>query len=162
MPTAEVFERKQSELTSLHNLTRLVTQVFDFADLVDSVTSMTLEVVGAKSAWLELIKGRNERGEVIVEVVSLKNITRQEIESIAVNSELSLRQFVIESKRPLVIDDVAADRRTNHLKKLDLAVGSLICVPLLSHGELIGFLHATKEFQYGFDQDDIDVLDNVR
>ena len=53
MPTAEVYERKQSELTSLHNLSRLVTQVFDFSDLVDSVTGMTLEVVGANSAWLE-------------------------------------------------------------------------------------------------------------
>ena len=158
MPTAEVYERKQSELTSLHNLSRLVTQVFDFSDLVDSVTSMTLEVVGAKSAWLELIKGRNDQGEVLVEVVSLKNITRQQIESIAVNSELSLRQFVIDSKRPLLIDDVNTDRRTKHIKKLDVAVGSLICVPLSSHNDLIGFLHATKAFQYGFDQDDIDVL----
>ena len=158
MPTAEVYERKQSELTSLHNLSRLVTQVFDFSDLVDSVTGMTLEVVGANSAWLELIKGRNEQGEVLVEVVSLKNTTRQQIESIAVNSDLSLRQFVIDSKRPLVIDDVGNDRRTKHIKKLEMPVGSLICVPLASHQELIGFLHATKEFQYGFDQDDIDVL----
>jgi phosphoserine phosphatase RsbU/P len=158
MPTAEVYERKQTELTSLHNLSRLVTQVFDFSDLVDTVTGMTLEVVGANSAWLELIKGRNEEGEVLVEVVSLKNTTRQQIESIAVNSEMSLRQFVIDSKRPLVIDDVGSDRRTRHIRKLERAVGSLICVPLTSHEDLIGFLHATKEFQYGFDQDDIDVL----
>lgn len=158
MPTAEVYERKQTELTSLHNLSRLVTQVFDFSDLVDTVTGMTLEVVGANSAWLELIKGHNEQGEVLVEVVSLKNTTRQQIESIAVNSEMSLRQFVIDSKRPLVIDDVASDRRTRHIRKLERAVGSLICVPLTSHEDLIGFLHATKEFQYGFDQDDIDVL----
>jgi serine phosphatase RsbU (regulator of sigma subunit) len=158
MPTAEVYERKQSELTSLHNLSRLVTQVFDFSDLVESVTGMTLEVVGANSAWLELIKGRNEQGDVLVEVVSLKNTTRQQIEAITVNSDVSLRQFVIESKRPLVVDDVSNDRRTRHIKKLDMAVGSLICVPLISHKELIGFLHATKEFRYGFDQDDVDVL----
>lgn len=158
MPTAEVYERKQTELTSLHNLSRLVTQVFDFSDLVDSVTGMTLEVVGANSAWLELIKGRNEQGEVLVEVVSLKNTTRQQIESITVNGGLSLRQFVIDSKRPLVIEDVSSDKRTRHIKKLGVPVGSLICVPLTSHQELIGFLHATKEFQYGFDQDDIDVL----
>ncbi|HTY37195.1 MAG TPA: PP2C family protein-serine/threonine phosphatase [Bacteroidota bacterium] len=158
LPTAEVYERKQTELTSLHNLSRLVTQVFDFSDLVDTVTGMTLEVVGANSAWLELIKGHDEKGDVLVEVVSLKNTTRQQIETIAVNSEVSLRQFVIDSKRPLVIDDVSSDRRTKHIKKVEMPVGSLICVPLASHEELIGFLHATKEFQYGFDQDDIDVL----
>ncbi|MBI4429825.1 MAG: hypothetical protein HY562_11990, partial [Ignavibacteriales bacterium] len=47
LPTAEVFERKQYEITSLHNLSRLVTQVFDFNDLVNTVTQMTLEVCGA-------------------------------------------------------------------------------------------------------------------
>jgi sigma-B regulation protein RsbU (phosphoserine phosphatase) len=158
LPTAEVYERKQSELTSLHNLSRLVTQVFDFSDLVNSVTSMTQEVVGAKSAWLELIKGQKESGEVLVEVVSLKDISRQQIEDITVNSNLSLRQLVIDSKRALVIDDVANDRRTKHIKKLGVQVGSLLSVPLISHNGLIGFLHATKDYQYGFDQDDVDVL----
>jgi serine phosphatase RsbU (regulator of sigma subunit) len=158
LPTAEVYERKQSELTSLHNLSRLVTQVFDFSDLVNTVTSLTLEVVGAKSAWLELIKGRKEDGEVLVEVVSLKDISRQQIEAITVDSDLSLRQLVIDSKRALVIDDVASDRRTKHIKKLGVPVGSLLSVPLISHNGLIGFLHATKDYQYGFDQDDIDVL----
>jgi sigma-B regulation protein RsbU (phosphoserine phosphatase) len=158
LPTAEVYERKQSELTSLHNLSRLVTQVFDFSDLVNSVTSMTQEVVGAKSAWLELIKGQKENGEVLVEVVSLKDTSRQQIEAITVDSGLSLRQLVIDSKRALVIDDVASDRRTKHIRKLGVPVGSLLSVPLISHNGLIGFLHATKDYQYGFDQDDIDVL----
>ncbi|MBI3579142.1 MAG: GAF domain-containing protein, partial [Ignavibacteriales bacterium] len=158
LPTAEVFERKQSELTSLHNLSRLVTQVFDFPDLVNTVTSMTLEVVGAKSAWLELIKGKRSDGQVLVEVVALKNITREQIEAITVDSEFSLRQLVLDSKRSLLIDDVANDRRTKHIKKLNISIGSLISVPLLSHNEIIGILHATKDFQYGFDQDDIDVL----
>jgi serine phosphatase RsbU (regulator of sigma subunit) len=158
LPTAEVYERKQSELTSLHNLSRLVTQVFDFADLVNTVTSMTLEVVGARSAWLELIKGRKEDGEVLVEVVSLKNISLQQIEAVTVNSDLSLRKLVMDSKRALSIEDVSSDRRTKHIKKLGVPVGSLLSVPLISHGELIGFLHATKDFAFGFDQDDIDVL----
>lgn len=158
LPTAEVYERKQSELTSLHNLSRLVTQVFDFPDLVNTVTSMTLEVVGAKSAWLELIKGKRNDGQVLVEVVALKNISREQIEAITVDTDLSLRQLVLDSKRPLLIDDVANDRRTKHIKKLNISIGSLISVPLLSHNEIIGILHATKDFQYGFDQDDIDVL----
>jgi len=37
LPTAEVYERKQSELSSLHNLSRLVNQVFDFGELVATV-----------------------------------------------------------------------------------------------------------------------------
>ncbi|MGH2567528.1 MAG: PP2C family protein-serine/threonine phosphatase, partial [Bacteroidota bacterium] len=60
---------------------------------------------------------------------------------------------------------VGGDRRTKHLKKSDIKVASLVSVPLFSHGEIIGILHATKDMEYGFDQDDVDVLttfaDNV-
>ncbi len=55
LPTADAYERKQSEVNSLHNLGRLVTRVFDFNDLVTTVTKMTLEVCGAQSAWLEMV-----------------------------------------------------------------------------------------------------------
>jgi serine phosphatase RsbU (regulator of sigma subunit) len=37
-------------------------------------------------------------------------------------------------------------------------IGSLLVVPLLSHQNLIGILYATKQMDFGFDQDDIDVL----
>ncbi|MBF8247537.1 MAG: protein serine/threonine phosphatase with GAF(s) sensor(s), partial [Bacteroidetes bacterium] len=164
LPTAEVFERKQFEITSLHNLSRLVTQVFDFSDLVNTVTQMTLEVCGAKSAWLELVKVDKE-SLISFEVVSAKNVTRDRIEQINGGKESSLRNLVIESKKYLLIEDVSADRRSKHVAAEKLLKGSLLSIPLISHENLIGILHATKEFEYGFDQDDIDVLttfaDNV-
>jgi serine phosphatase RsbU (regulator of sigma subunit) len=158
LPTAEVYERKQSELTSLHNLSRLVTQVFDFSDLVNTVTAMTLEVVGARSAWLELIRERGTNGQVAVDVVSNRNISPEQIELITASEESSLRKYVLDSKRALLIDDIRNDRRTKHITKSGVTVGSLLSVPLVSHGEPIGFLHATKDFEFGFDQDDIDVM----
>lgn len=165
LPTAEEYERKQSELSSLHNLSRLVAQVFDFQVLVDSVTQMTLEVVGASRAWLELMK-RDEKGALAtVEIVAKKNISAAQIEAVTGNADSSLRNFILDSKKYLLIDDVAGDRRTKHLRKSDIKVASLVSVPLFSHGEIIGILHATKDMEYGFDQDDVDVLttfaDNV-
>ena len=164
LPTAEVFERKQFEITSLHNLSRLVTQVFDFNDLVNTVTQMTLEVCGAKSTWLELVKVDKEN-LTSFEIVSAKNVTRDRIELINGGDQSLLRNLVIESKKYLLIEDVSADRRTKHVAAEKLLKGSLLSIPLISHGSLIGILHATKEFEYGFDQDDIDVLttfaDNV-
>ncbi|HLF19537.1 MAG TPA: PP2C family protein-serine/threonine phosphatase [Bacteroidota bacterium] len=162
LPTAEVFERKQFEITSLHNLSRLVTQVFDFNDLVNTVTQMTLEVCGAKSAWLELISREGQKSALTVEVVSARNITNDRIEAIATGE---LRNLIIESRKYLLIDDVSTDRRTRHVKEQKLLKGSLLSIPLISHENLIGTLYAIKELEYGFDQDDIDVLttfaDNV-
>lgn len=158
LPTAEVYERKQSELNSLHNLSRLVTRVFDFRDLVNTVTHLTREVCGARSAWLELVKREGSATVPVMDVVAMDNISREEIEKVMVTGESSLRQLVFESKKVLLIDEVSSDRRTRHIKELGIPIGSMLGVPLMSHGELIGILHATKDINFGFDQDDIDVL----
>jgi len=158
LPTAEVFERKQSELVSLHNLSRLVTQVFDFNDLLNTVTQMTSEVCGARSVWLELFSLHESTGEMSVDVVAKRNITQQEIDLIATDDGTQLQRYLMDSRKALLIEDIWADRRTKHLKKKGFARGSLLTVPLLSHGKLIGVLYATKDFQNAFDQDDIDVM----
>ncbi|MEX1138974.1 MAG: GAF domain-containing SpoIIE family protein phosphatase [Bacteroidota bacterium] len=158
LPTAEAYERKQSELSSLHNLGRLVTQVFDFRDLVNTVTHMTREVCGARSAWLELIHLEGSGAQSRIEVVSRNNISEAEIAAVMTHPDFSLREFVIESKKVLLIDDVAGDRRTKHVKTEGLPIASLLSVPLMSHQSMIGVLHATKDMVFGFDQDDIDVL----
>ncbi|MGB2867153.1 MAG: GAF domain-containing SpoIIE family protein phosphatase [Bacteroidota bacterium] len=158
LPTAEVFERKQSELNSLHNLSRLVTQVFDFNDLVNTVTQMTMEVCGARGSWLELVQIDGPGSEMKVDVVSKKNVSDDEIQSLDTLDRQSLRSLLVESQKVLLIDDVWNDKRTRYLKELDMLRGSLLSVPLVAHGQLIGILHATKELENGFDQDDIDVM----
>jgi sigma-B regulation protein RsbU (phosphoserine phosphatase) len=158
LPTAEVFERKQSELTSLHNLSRLITQVFDFNDLLNTVTQMTLEVCGAGTSWLELVQPSGDDRQISVDVVARRNITTEEIERLIGGTTPSLRQVMVQTKKVSLIDDILSDRRTKHAKQSGQLRGSMLSVPLISHEELIGILHATKEMDYGFDQDDIDVL----
>jgi serine phosphatase RsbU (regulator of sigma subunit) len=64
----------------------------------------------------------------------------------------------MDSHKALLIEDLWTDRRTKHLKEKGFPRGSMLTVPLLSHGKLIGVLHATKDYQNAFDQDDIDVM----
>ncbi len=158
LPTAEVFERKQSELTSLHNLSRLVTQVFDFNDLLSTVTQMTLEVCGAGTSWLELVRSSKGDKEILVDVVARRNVTTEQIEQLIEGTRPSLRQVMVQTKKVSLIDDILSDRRSKGAKQDGRLKGSMLSVPLLSHEELIGILHATKEMEYGFDQDDIDVM----
>jgi phosphoserine phosphatase RsbU/P len=172
LPTAEAFDRKRSEVTSLHNLSKLVTQVFDFNELVDSVTSMTLQVCEASSCWLEMIQ-RSEEGvppgqdrEVApgagegyrVRVAAFKNITQEEIDDVVPPDRPNLREEVMSGLKPIVIDDVTRDLRFSHLKKGKSPVASLVVVPLVSHAGLIGLLYATKRSTFGFVQDDVDVI----
>ncbi|MBI3363470.1 MAG: hypothetical protein HY033_01015 [Ignavibacteriae bacterium] len=144
LPTAEAFDRKISEVASLHNLSRLVTQVFDFNELVDSVTKMTLDVCEAKSAWLEIMKVpedaphnrgllANTRADEEAVTVSLKNISEEHTRSILMANGESIRKLVLASKKPVVIDDVKSDGRTKHLSDGKYKFNSMVIVPLISH-----------------------------
>jgi serine phosphatase RsbU (regulator of sigma subunit) len=169
LPTAEAYDRKISEVTSLHNLSRLSTQVFDFNELVETVTRMTLEVCQAQSSWLEIIrtddargsgllKPRNDGGEKRIETVALNNISAEESHAITFPDNGNLRQIVLETQKPVVIDDAPHDKRTKHVKELKRKIGSMVIVPLLSHESIIGVLYATKEMPMGFDKDDVDLI----
>jgi len=132
--------------------------VFDFNDLLNTVTQMTLEVCGAGTSWLELVRSQENPKEVAVDVVARRHITNEQIEQLIGGTKPSLRQLMVQTKKYSLIDDIGSDRRTKEVKKEGQLKGSLLSVPLLLHDELIGILHATKDIEYGFDQDDIDVL----
>lgn len=172
LPTAEAFERKTSEVSSLHNLSRLITRVFDFNELVDTVTTLTLQVCEARSCWLEIIHTGEEEGRVFlqsegtrghgsaigeyhVQIASMKNITRYEIEQLIGNGDLTLRESVLKARSPIVIDNVAKDPRFAHLKGRKAPATSLAVVPLVGHTGVIGILYTTKDTEYGFFKDDV-------
>ncbi len=169
LPTAEAFERKTTEISSLHNLSRLVTQVFDFQELVETVTSMTLQVCEARSCWLELIHpgaappseggtSRRTAGGYHVEVVGMKNISGPAIEELLSVHRHTIRDEVLATGAPLVVDDVRRDPRFSHLRGSTGGTGSMVVVPLVSHAGPVGILYATKEAEYGFFKDDVDVI----
>jgi phosphoserine phosphatase RsbU/P len=172
LPTAEAFDRKRSEVTSLHNLSKLVTQVFDFNELVESVTTMTLDVCEARSCWLEIIHQSDQlpgdgRDSIVaqygptgyhVQVAASKNITQVEIDELVQPGVPNLREEAMAGLKPIVIDDVGRDARFRHLKKGKSPAASLVVVPLQSHSGLIGLLYATKGSTFGFVKDDIDVI----
>ena len=167
LPTAEAFDRKRSEVSSLHTLSKLVTQVFDFNELVDTVTSMTLQVVEASRCWVEIIQFPGERGVPLlpadqtgyrVQVAGMRSITQEEIDLLVSPDGPGIRDAVIRERKPIVVDDLAKDERFPELKKHADLAGSLVVVPLVSHTSLSGILYATKKDTYGFVKDDVDVI----
>ncbi len=158
LPTAAAFDRKQNEVSSLHNLSRLITQVFDFNDLAKTVTKMTLEVCEASSAWLEVLPADGKLYDHKLDgIISQHNIEPEDVEQILFGGEHTVRSLVLSSKKILLIENVKSDRRTSYMSKVK-NVGTLLVVPLISHDELIGILYATKEIDHGFEEDDVNIV----
>lgn len=161
LPTAEAFDRKTTEVSSLHALSKLVNQLFDFDELVDSVTSMTLQVCEAQSCWLELIHYADDpavAGSYRVEIVGMKNISEEEVRLLGSAGETTMRDLALQQRTPLVIDDLQSDPRLKEIKKSGVKAGSLVVVPLRSQSGPLGILYATKESDHGFFTDDVDVI----
>jgi len=158
LPTAEAFDRKRIELSSVHNLTRLITRVFDFKDLVQTVTNLTIEVTEARSAWLEVITSdETENTAWDFDLVAFKNIEPSEIEFVT-RDETGLRRHILETKKVVVIDEFTRDRRTRDIGRSVKNIGSLIGVPLVSQEKLIGILYAAKQMEFGFDKEESELI----
>jgi serine phosphatase RsbU (regulator of sigma subunit) len=174
LPTAEAFDRKTSELSSLHNLSRLVTQAFDFNELIETVTNMTLQVCEAKGCWLELVHTEGVRdgptargdgavrhsvaGSYSVRIAGMKNTTQEEVDVLLPPGERTVRDEVLATRAPIVVDDIRHDVRFKRLARTEAPAGSLVVVPLISHTDVIGILYATKDTEHGFFKDDVDMI----
>lgn len=165
LPTAKEFDRKKVEITSLQNMGRLVTQVFDFEELVGTSTALALDVCEANAAWLELAadderSGTGEASEAGLRLIaeSLRNITVDQITRMHFDGGQHLRDLVADTARPIVIQDVQADRRLRAAQLHTHGIGSLALVPLMSHERLVGMLGVVKKNPYEFDKDVLTVL----
>lgn len=156
-PTAELFERKQIELRSLHNLSQLVTNVFDFQQLSASILKVACDVCNAQSSWLELYESSDNKETMKATIAAVEKISEDKASALSQSTDFSRR----ESAKPFIIEDLWSDRRTRHLRKNGFGRMSLMVLPLVSHGTLIGALYVTKNVEEGFYQDDIDVLSAV-
>jgi phosphoserine phosphatase RsbU/P len=169
LPTAEAFDRKISEVSSLHNLGRLVTQVFDFKELVETVTAMTLDVCGAQSAWLEVLPTESEQyvarksiheHDTCTEtkIAAMKNISSDDVALLMSAGMHEVRTVVLKEGKPIIIDSVKEDKRTKSFGEIQTRFNSLVIVPLISHDTIIGILYVTKVVEYGFDKEDLDLI----
>jgi serine phosphatase RsbU (regulator of sigma subunit) len=159
LPTAEALDRKRSEVSSLHTLGKLVTQVFDFHELVETVTSMTMQVVEASRCWLEIMQPEpGSASGYWVRVAGMKNITEEQIGQLVSHGGFDIREAIMAERKPMLIDDLEHDRRFARLKGASDLAGSIVVVPLISHTGLAGILYATKKEAFGFMKDDVELI----
>lgn len=142
LPTAEAFDRKAQEASSLMDLTKIITQVFDFKELAETVTSITAKVCNSYSAWL-VTKKENE-----YELNSVHNISYVDadklIKMLLDNDESDLLRV-----QTFYYDSVSSELR-NEMKEFK----SIAIAPLKLHGEINGFLFTARQKDVNFDEDE--------
>jgi serine phosphatase RsbU (regulator of sigma subunit) len=81
LPTAEAFDRRTKEISSLQYFSKLINQVFDPKELSDTISELGTDVSGADASWLILFGGNNKvegiRGTGFVTSEKITNFIRK-------------------------------------------------------------------------------------
>ncbi|MGE5859758.1 MAG: GAF domain-containing SpoIIE family protein phosphatase [Ignavibacteria bacterium] len=154
IPTAEAFDRKAQEVSSLQYFSKLVTQVLDFNDLASTVTELALKAANGDSAWIAL-KDKEEE----LKIIANKNI--------GLIDTFSLSKYIIEKAEKTKPITASVINLEKYWKNVPPSKDVLQPEPnysfalfssLKAYNESIGYLIIVKKSNLIFDQEDITAL----
>lgn len=142
IPTAEAYERKANEVSSLQYFSKLITQVLDFEELVETVVDITIKVSSADAAWILM---KDDSGN---KIVANKNIA-------LVDADL-IGTYILESG---ICDKISATticdlNKFERKSQLSDRFGSIAISPLKSYNEIKGYLIAARKNDLIFYEED--------
>lgn len=144
LPTAEAFDRKAEEVSSLMDLSKLITEVFDFKELADTVTTVTNKVCNSESSWL-VTKNNDE-----FELISVNNIGFVEADKLTeillVPGEAEITKLKITSNQEIKMQIGSNVKAVNF--------SSIAVAPLMLHNEINGYLFVGRKSDFEFDEED--------
>ncbi|RMH89432.1 MAG: GAF domain-containing protein, partial [Calditrichaeota bacterium] len=127
-----------------------------FARLTQLITQLTARVLGSHCAWLELYEPEENR----LRVVSHINLSQQQILQNPFDDPEGFNRMIIQEKKPVLINDIPQHPELKHLGNWHQQVRSMLATPLFSNrGQLMGILYAAKSQSYGFDIDDVSLME---
>ena len=153
LPTASIFDKRMKDIASLQNLSRIISSVLNYDEVVSKVNALTQDVLKSDACWLEMVNGDGN-----LEIVSSHNLTRNEIEDMQVSKDSGVSGWIFKNRSSFLVNDILKDNRTKYLQNYHMKIGSILGVPLISQKKVTGILFAIKNDIFGFDQDDGEML----
>lgn len=142
LPTAEAFDRKAEEVSSLHLFSSLINQVLDFDELADTITDLTRKVSGADASWFVMKNGS------VFHTTSQKNISINDIDVI--------NNYLLYSGecKSLTKAKICSLEKAIVKTKLSEHFSSVIIAPLRTQSEIKGYLIAARKSGLLFFEDE--------
>ena len=146
LPTAEAFDRKAEEVSSLHLFSSLINQVLDFDELADTITDLTKKISGADASWFIL------NDDSTFHTTSQKSISKKDIDEI--NNYL----LYSEECKSLTKAKICSMEKSVVKTKLSEPFSSVIIAPLKAQSEIKGYLIAARKSGLLFFEDEAKAL----
>lgn len=156
LPTAKAFDRKLREVNSLYDLSRTLNSELNFKRLTQLITQLTSRVLESNSTWLQLYDPEENK----LKIVSHINLSQSQILNNLFESLDGINKDLIEKRHAILINDVTQDKRFRDFRGWKKDARSFIAAPLFSNRQqLMGIIYAAKIQPYGFDIEDVSLLE---
>jgi len=141
--TDETAARTMAELNSYKKLlefSRKLMENYELGPLLDSMLDVVIQVSNADKGFIVLM----EAGEPVVKVA--RNLRRETISDAVSQLSDSILARVMKSRQALIISDALNDAEfKNSLSVVNLKLTSVLCVPLLERGNMIGIIYVGND-----------------
>jgi signal transduction histidine kinase len=148
-----------SILQVLQNLTRTLSSELNLEPLLQMILGSAVQVMGASAGSLLLLDQRTN--ELVFEVIEGGGGVA--LEGARMPADKGVAGWVATHREPLIVDDVNRDDRyyRDIAQDYDFSTASILCVPLIAKGRVIGVLQVlNKEPGKYFTPDDQEILTN--
>jgi sigma-B regulation protein RsbU (phosphoserine phosphatase) len=146
IPTAEAFDRKAQEISSLQYFSKLITQVLDFNDLAETITDIGKKAGNGDAAWIVW------KQDATLKPIAHKNIGYLDAGLI---SDYLFRNRDFSGSSSFIVNLMRFEKRS----QLAEPYSSAMVAPLKTHDEIKGYLIVTKKDDFIFDDEDKSAID---
>jgi len=155
--TDETAARTMAELNSYKKLlefSRKLMENYELGALLDTMLDVVIQVSNADKGFIVLM----EAGEPVVKVA--RNLRRETISDAVSQLSDSILARVLKSQQPLIISDALNDAEfKNSLSVVNLKLTSVLCVPLLERGNMLGLIYVGNDnVAHLFEENHVEVL----
>ena len=139
----DVAAKTIAELNSYKKLFEFSQQLmanYEVQGLLESLIDMVIQVSNADKGFIVLM----ESGEPVVKVA--RNLRRESIANAISHVSDSILAKVVETKKPLIVSDALNDDSFRTAASVvNLKLTSVMCVPLLERGDLLGVIYVGND-----------------
>lgn len=142
-------------LQLLQEMTLRLTSELNVETLLENILNSAIKVVGAVAGSLILLDGRTD--ELVFAVVV--GGSGEALQGQRMPRDKGIAGWVLNARAPLIVDDVSQDERFYEIKSDGFRTANIICVPLITRGNIIGVLQVLNRGSgERFNQADLELL----
>jgi transcriptional regulator with GAF, ATPase, and Fis domain len=126
--------------TKLYEFSDKLMHTRDLAELLEGLMDAVIQITNADKGFLVLLEGEN------LDVKVARNLNRENIADAVSQLSDSIIAKVVRSRKPVIVSDAMSDDEFAGAKSvMHLKVSSVICVPLLDRGRLLGIIYVGND-----------------